>query len=692
MYAINLPVSPAVLALALSAALAASAVAAQKPQARNDSNTLEVVTVVGSATNTVVSPAALERYQANDLADVFRLAPSISVGGSVGIAQKIYIRGLEDSLINVTVDGAPQTSTLFHHIGRVSIDPELLQRVDVQAGAGEATSGAGAIGGAIRFQTKEVDDLLAGDEMFGGKIKASTFSNEGSQYSATLYGRFTDNIKGIAYFKNVDSKNNKDGDSNNILATAAEQRMAFFKITGDISENQTLSLSYETRDEDGEFSARPNWFVQNEDSLYSSEAERKTLVANYNWQHSDVVNFEATAYQTESSFRGGRFDWLAEISTVGFDIRNTSAFGIHSFIYGLDYRDDQVESGYATPKPEEDHAEEGSVLGAYAQVHTQLSDDLLLSYGLRYDDYKYQQKILLDNYYGDPITGEAAKIDDAEVSVNAGLEYRITEQWTFGLGYAEAARGKEIGDGFTLDGYLYDRSDAAVVDPGLRAETVSNIEPSLQYSRNELEVKLAVFRSEIDNAIFERLYGNSLYENIGTVETTGFELDLAYQWETLEVFLGFSRTDSELDPASGLYTSEFDSIALNGYEFIGLGNSRGDSWNLGLNYSAQPDLVMGFNVSHVESITIDSLQQDKDLGFIPALYSLRKPSYTVVDVFAEWRASDSLTFSLAVSNVFDKLYRDHSSVGDFSAVAGYEKVIGPWETGRDVRVSASYNF
>ena len=32
--------------------------------------------------------------------------------------------------------------------------------LDVQAGAGEATSGAGAIGGAIRFKTKNADDLL----------------------------------------------------------------------------------------------------------------------------------------------------------------------------------------------------------------------------------------------------------------------------------------------------------------------------------------------------------------------------------------------------------------------------------------------------------------------------------------------------------------------------------------------------
>lgn len=128
----------------------------------SETNSIESITVVGQATNAVVTTEDLTTYQANDLADVFRLTPSISVGGSVGVAQKIYVRGLEDSLINVTVDGAPQTSTLFHHIGRVTIDPDLLTEVEVQAGAGEATSGAGAIGGAIRFKTKGADDLLEG--------------------------------------------------------------------------------------------------------------------------------------------------------------------------------------------------------------------------------------------------------------------------------------------------------------------------------------------------------------------------------------------------------------------------------------------------------------------------------------------------------------------------------------------------
>lgn len=652
----------------------------------------ETIVVVGKATNTVVTTEQLESYQANDLAEIFRSTPSISVGGSLGIAQKIYLRGVEDSLINVTVDGAPQTSTLFHHIGRVTIDPSLLQKIEVQAGAGEATSGPGAIGGAIRFKTKNASDLLENGKAFGGLVKLNSFSNDGSQYSASLYGAINDNWGVLGYFNSVERNNMTDGNGDAILGSSSDQKIGLFKVNGEISDSQNLSLSYERRDEEGLFTDKPNWAVRAKDKLYRSEANRETFVANYKFNNSDMLNLELTGYQTDSSFRGGRFDYLAEIKSVGFDFRNTSNINKHRFVYGVDYRNDQVDSGYAIPKPEEDHREKGSVLGIYAQVHTQLSESLLLSYGARYDDYRYQQKILLPNFYGEPIVEKPAEIDLSGVSLNAGFEYQVSDQLTFGLGYAEALRGKEIGDGFTLDAYLYDKTTAGIVDPNLKEETVSNIEASLEYAKDKFRAKLAIFNSEIDDAIYERQYGNSFYQNIGAIESKGLEFNMAYYWHSLELLLGFASNDSELKPAGGLYKTNFSSVPINGYEFSGLGNSRGDSWNLGLNYAATSTVSLGLNYSYVSQLTIDALHQDVDLGWVSELYSLNKPSYQILDVFAEWKLNDSLTFNFSIANALDELYRDHSSVGDFSDVPDYGIVVGPWEAGRDVRLSISFKF
>ena len=623
---------------------------------------VEKISVVGAATNLSITAEDIEQYQASDLADIFRYSPSISVGGSVGVAQKIYIRGLEDAFLNVTVDGAQQTSTLFHHIGRVTIDPDLLQQIDVQAGAGEATSGPGAIGGSIRFKTKDAQDMLKPEEQFGGRVKANYFSNDATRYSGSLYGKLSDSWGVLGYYSAIDRDNMEDGNGDEIYGTAADQDMAFLKISGDISENQFLSLSVEQRDEEGAFSARPNWAVQEGDALYASEAERDTYVANYRFAHSASVNIEATAYQTDSSFRGGRFDWLAEIDTFGFDLRNTSETGLHKLVYGVDYRNDEVTSGPAQGAVE--NAEEGSVLGIYVQGYSDITPQLLLSYGVRYDDYDFEQNILLDEYYGEPVTDVAASIDDSELSFNVGLAYELNQHWTLGLGFAQAARGKQIGDGFT--------------------------EASIEDSANNLNAKLSVYRSSLDDVIFEGYEGNGVFNNIGTLDTSGIEFDVAYRWNEVDLFLGFSTADTELKPRDDLYNVSYSSIDINGYEFVGLGNSRGDTWVAGADYDISPDVSVGLSVAKVDSIDIDTLHQAVDLAWTDSLYRLNKPSYTTVDIYVKWHVTNNLMLNLAVSNLFNKLYIDHSSVGDYREV--FATVIGPYEAGRDIRLSVSYDF
>lgn len=677
MKAFKLNAKRSLLPSAISAAMVC-APAYSNDQSAEDapSQSLETVVVVGQATNVLITPEKMEYYQAQDLSDVFRVTPSVSVGGSLGIAQKIYVRGLEDNYVNVTVDGAPQTSTLYHHIGRVSIAPDLLKQVEVQAGAGEATSGAGAIGGAIRFETKDVNDLLAKDERFGGKVQGTAMTyGEGGNVS--LYGRLSDDWGVLGYYNLTKRDDFKDGNGDIVRGTASDQELGFIKLSGDISDNQHLSLSYEDRREEADFGSRPNWHVQPDDLLYASKATRKTGVANYQFEQSSALNLEASLYSTESTFRGGRFDWLTEISTWGLDLRNTSEVGDHRFTYGVDYRDDQVDSGdplYAQ--------EVGDVLGVYAQGHSQITSNLLLSYGARFDEYDFSQVVL----EGD--SGEPAKFNDSDVSFNAGLLYDLTDAWSLGLGYAEAFRGKEVGDGFTID----QPQLGSPLAEGLKGESVSNVEASVEYKGERLNFKAAVFDSVIDDALFSRLYSGGFYDNVGEVNNRGYELELAYQWTDVGIYAGYTDVDSIFEPKSGYYSQDFGTIHLNGYEFAGLGNSRGDSFNLGLDYTPIDTVRTGLNISYVESLTYDTLHQDFDDGWLPSLYSLKKDGYTTVDIYAEWEPVNGLIFNLAVINLTDELYRDHSSVGDYSEVPGYDLVVGPWEAGRDIRFTASYQF
>jgi hemoglobin/transferrin/lactoferrin receptor protein len=46
----------------------------------------------------------------------------------------------------------------------------------------------------------------------------------------------------------------------------------------------------------------------------------------------------------------------------------------------------------------------------------------------------------------------------------------------------------------------------------------------------------------------------------------------------------------------------------------------------------------------------------------------------------------------AVYNLFDKQYRAHASVGDYSGIPGYEIVAGLPEPGRNIRLTAAFRF
>lgn len=680
----------------LALALASSSVhvfADQLEPAELDSSVqekqLETFVVVGETTNTVVTPESLEKYQANDLADVFRHVPSVSVGGSVGIAQKIYIRGLEDTYLNVTVDGAPQTGTLFHHIGRVSIEPELLKEVEVQAGAGEATSGAGAIGGAIRFKTKNADDLLENGEKFGAIGKISHFSNDGEKYSATAYGKLTDDWGFLGSFVQVNRNDMEDGDGDKIYHTSADQQLAFFKLNGQLTDSQSLTLSYENRKEDADVAQRPNWIAGANDPVFPVDGERNTIILNHIFETGDLINLESTFYYTESEIVqdtsnrvGGDWgDYLGASESYGFDIRNTSILGQHTVTYGADYRFDTTQSEYKNATPAQLAAwawdpsissfkEEGEVGGIYVQDHWQATNALLVSFGVRYDHYKLEEKTKGDDsiYNGD--------VDSDALSPNIGFSYSFTDEWKLTAGYAEAMRGKEVSDAFTLE------RGASAYAPRLNSEKVKNTEIGLEFDNGSLIASASVYRSKIDGVISDQLGAGTYFENIGELESKGYELMLGYYWTKLSVIASFVHNDTELNGND-----------VGGYENIGLANSRGDAWNLDLNYQFNSQWQMGWHYTHVEDLNnIDTLYRAVELGWIGDVQTMDKDGYDLHDVYVRWQPTKALTLDFSVNNLFDEDYRDHSTVGDYSHIPGWEGVVGNNEAGRDVRITAGYVF
>ena len=609
--------------------------------------------------DTVVDAETIERFQADDLEDVFAGQPDVSVGGSNSIAQKVYVRGFEDPLLNVSVDGATQAGALFHHSGRLSVEPELLKQVEVNAGAGRATEGAGALGGSIRFVTKDPDDLLRPGESAGALVKLGSFSNtDGYKASGTAFGRLSDNWSTLVSVSQSDHEPFKDGSGDRIAGSDARQQLGFAKLVGQLPADQTIKLSHEVRTDEGERPQRPQWVVSSFNRLYELDGRRDTTTLNYGYAPAGnaLVDLEATVYHTESDIeqnvedRWGRYFGFSR--NIGGDLRNTSRFGEHSLTYGVDYREDKVNAGYQEDKRAEQQT--GEVLGVYLQGDLWLTSRLLFSAGARYDDYR-----LKDN--------DDQRFSEDEVSPNANLAWEVVDGLTLKAGYAEAFRGPTTQDAFKLEG--------SENDPDLKGEKARNTEVGFDYRYETFRLSAEVYRSEIKDAIADPLlpFRESIYKNIGDLESDGYLISAGYQLQALSAGLSFHSNDAEVDGQP-----------LTVYEHNLLGNTMGDTWIADLAYRWDRNLEFGWQGRFVEGI--DNL--DTSVGTID------KPGYGVHDLFLHWlpTGNEDLRLSLTIKNVGDKQYLAHASNADYQHIEDYEGIVGMPEPGRDIRVGLAMRF
>jgi len=178
--ALSLPVFPA--------SAAAPAAAGEGPAASSgEATVLDAVIVVATrgeerldaapASVTVVPRAEIERTQAQDLRELFRYEPSVTVGGSAGRfgLGDLRIRGLGGNRVQVQVDGVDVADAFsigsFADADRDAVDVSILKQVEVLRGPASALYGSDALGGTVRFVTLDPEDLLQG-EAFRTRVRA----------------------------------------------------------------------------------------------------------------------------------------------------------------------------------------------------------------------------------------------------------------------------------------------------------------------------------------------------------------------------------------------------------------------------------------------------------------------------------------------------------------------------------------
>ncbi|MFP4649197.1 MAG: TonB-dependent receptor plug domain-containing protein [Halorhodospira sp.] len=198
------------------------------------------------------------RHQSHRLQDLFRGDSETHVNDPRQ-AQRLYLRGIEASQTQITIDGASQGCDLHNHRGGLSgIEPAFLRRADAEPGPPAADDGHGATGGSVRFETIDAGDLVDPETSYGGFGRGVRGSAaESLTTSATGAIHPTDRVGLLVggSYTTLDDYRVGGGDIKEY--TGYDDRNLLLRLNADDGRNQRARLGYEENENRGELPMNP---------------------------------------------------------------------------------------------------------------------------------------------------------------------------------------------------------------------------------------------------------------------------------------------------------------------------------------------------------------------------------------------------------------------------------------------------
>ncbi|MFN3525659.1 MAG: TonB-dependent receptor plug domain-containing protein, partial [Paracoccus sp. (in: a-proteobacteria)] len=195
------------------------------------------------ATSKYVADAELDRARMGNLRDLFQGVASVSVGGAIPVAQKIFVNGVDMLNLNVTVDGVSQNNRIFHHVSANAFDPGLMKFVRVDAGIAAADAGPNALAGAVVMETVDAADVLKDGAAVGGNARLSYADNGGTfSRSLTLAGQHQ-GFEWLGYLKSATGDDYEVGGGDVLSGTAADLQSSLGKLAYETQDGHRFELS-----------------------------------------------------------------------------------------------------------------------------------------------------------------------------------------------------------------------------------------------------------------------------------------------------------------------------------------------------------------------------------------------------------------------------------------------------------------
>ncbi|WP_415900885.1 TonB-dependent receptor domain-containing protein [Neptuniibacter sp. QD48_11] len=597
----------------------------------------------------------IEIKQADHLSDLLRNQAGVDIGGAHSLNQRINIRGMEDYDLDITIDGAKQNNNVYHHMGNLLINADILKAVDLQVGTNSVLTGG--LSGGIAFETKDAKDLLRDGQQIGARISTGYASNDYHNYSVTAYGQLNDQLDAIVYFNDVNRDNPEDGAGVESVGNDGDIKNGLVKFGLDINESNRIELSYDKYTDEGDYAPRADMGASTNSSItgttvYPTEFERQTITLGYELDLGDMLNLRATVYENDMNlwrdeddntfatyrYREGEANHrgvnvLAESVISGEELTHNVRYGFEVYRQKTKLQDDSVTV----------NTEQAKSYAAYIEDEIEFSNGLALTPGVRYNRYKLDTAVSDETF--------------TETTFGLNAVYPLTDAWSVRASATELFQGPNLSEVFVPASTV--ENNELKPETGLNSEIGITFEDRQRFGLDRLNFALTIFRTDVDDYIDD---GSNALQNIGDYRIQGFETSLGLSKGNFDARFTYAHSESAND-----VTDE------------PLGRQVGDSISLGLDYHMP---AQDLAVNWTSLVTIKEEHFDK-------------PSYDVHNISARWtpKQVDGLNVTFGVENIFDEYYTSHASrIGDANHPVFGALHLNDYEPGRNFKLTAAYTF
>ncbi|MDH2924598.1 iron complex outermembrane receptor protein [Nicoletella semolina] len=622
------------------------------------------------------SPTVNHTRNISNLRELLATRTDVNVGGGSVSAQYLSIRSSGQDRIKMVVDNTATNTQSWYHQGRFQLDPVMVKSIKIDKGTGSASAGIGLTDGAIRAETVSAKDLLNNGRSFGTRIGTEYNSNQGINGSLALYGRAgnadllllgswnkDNNYKaGQGYVDGV----NKNRQVNN---TARRQGNYLAKFGYDINADHRISTSFRQESFYG--------FGQDrfEMTFNSRAGHANTTKRTYNLEYTgknigfardlNANVFHIHAIDDRPDYQSDNltgYQRLSSTKTSGANLNLTSEIvGDHLIKYGVNLHKESTASqnSFGSIK-----GENKSEYGLYAEGIWSLGKMATLTTGLRYDHYDLETAGKV-NTNRVPLVGNR-RVSNGSINPSAGLIIDVTQNLSLHAKLNYAGRSPILASSYTVTdnrGSIDKARGLRFVDNNLKTEKVRLAEIGFEWKQAALTAKGSLFQQTVKNFYEVK---NSTITNAGVLKTTGYDADIAYQWNGITASAGVAYAQPK---TSFLLSND----ALNVIP-------QGRQWRTGLAYRfEQPSLEIGWLGRYAQSIEYKTAKRGGSVE------TQKRVGYGVHDLFVNWQPlnKDNFNINFTVKNVANKYYRSHSQ---------RNAPVAPPSPGREFKLGMNYSF